>query len=108
MDGRRAEAGRAYLEFFRIPRLSIGIYVLRTGELDKQQPHTEDELYYVVAGRGMVRVEDEDRSVKPGTVIFVPATVDHRFHTIAEDLTLLVLFTPAERTDPTGLRRREK
>ena len=32
----------------------------------------------------------------PGTVVYVPTEVEHRFHMIDEDLTILVFFAPAE------------
>ncbi|HEV8403247.1 MAG TPA: cupin domain-containing protein [Candidatus Limnocylindrales bacterium] len=89
-------AGTRYHEFLRVPDLSGGIYVLEAGAIDLQSPHTEDELYHVLAGRGMVTVGDETRPVVPGTVIFVGAGVPHRFHDIAERLALLVVFGPAE------------
>lgn len=92
----RARSGEAYLEFFRNPRLSVGLYKLLAGEVDSQRPHGEDEVYYCAAGRAVVRVAGEDRSVQPGSIIFVGAQVDHCFHTITEDLTLLVFFAPAE------------
>ncbi|MGI8960883.1 MAG: cupin domain-containing protein [Bryobacteraceae bacterium] len=96
LDGRRSESGEAYLEFFRIPQMSLGVYSLRAGGLDAQQPHTEDEIYYVASGRGVITIGDEDRPVQSGSIIFVAANVEHRFHTIVEDLTLLVFFAPAE------------
>ena len=85
-----------YLEFLRVPSLSAGIYMLPACGVDPQQPHAEDEVYYVVRGRGMIRVGEEDRAVAPGSVVFVKASVEHRFHSIDEDLTLLVFFAPAE------------
>jgi quercetin dioxygenase-like cupin family protein len=85
-----------YLEFLRVPSLSVGLYVLPAGATDPQQPHTEDEVYHVVSGRGRIQVGAEDRAVEAGTVVFVEAGVDHRFHAIAEDLTVLVFFAPAE------------
>ena len=94
--GQRAAAGRLYLEFLRVPALSMGLYVLPAGGVDPQQPHTEDEVYYVVRGRGMIRVGDEDRTVTAGSIVFVAAGVDHRFHAIEEELEILVFFAPAE------------
>lgn len=93
---RQRESGRPYLEFLRHPSMSAGLYVLPAGGVDGQQPHTEDEVYYVLSGRGQVRVGEEDRPVEPGSFIFVGAGVEHRFHTISQDLSLLVLFAPAE------------
>jgi len=92
----QARRVRLYHEFLRVPDLSAGLYVLPVGATDPQSPHTEDELSYVVAGRGMVTVGPETRPVVPGTTIYVAAAVPHRFHDIAERLELLVVFGPAE------------
>jgi len=92
----QARSGKLYFEFIKIPSLSVGLYVLPAGGLDPQQPHSEDEVYYVVSGRGMIRVGEEDRPVQAGSVVLVEARVEHRFHNIEEDLTILVFFAPAE------------
>lgn len=90
--------GTHWSEFLRVPALSVGVYTLPAGGLDPQSPHTEDEVYYVVSGRASIRVGDEDRPVQAGSLVYVPAQVDHRFHGIEEDLTVLVFFAPAEGT----------
>ncbi len=92
----RAKSGRLYLEFLQVPALSVGLYVLPAGGTDPQQPHTEDEVYYVESGRGQIRVDDEDRMVQAGSVVYVAAGVEHRFHSIEEELRILVFFAPAE------------
>ena len=94
----RAESGRLYLEFLRTHDLSVGLYVLPAGGTDPQAPHTEDEVYHVVAGRGRIQVGGEDRGVRAGSVVFVGADVPHRFHSIEEELVVLVIFGPAEYT----------
>ena len=93
VDQRRA-SGQRFLEFLRAPTMSAGIYELPAGDTDPQQPHTEDEVYYVIRGRATMQVGDEVRDVRPGAVIFVRAGVEHRFDSIAEDLTVLVVFAP--------------
>ena len=93
---RREAGGAPYLECLTVPDLSVGLYVLAAGQPDLQQPHTEDEVYYVISGRGRIAVGDEDREVRPGSIVFVGMAVAHRFHDITEDLTLLVAFGPAE------------
>jgi quercetin dioxygenase-like cupin family protein len=92
----RTRADRPWLEFLRATSLSAGVYHLKAGQEDRQQPHTEDELYYVIAGRGMFRAAGEVQAVQAGTILFVERLQEHRFFDIAEDLTLLVLFAPAE------------
>jgi mannose-6-phosphate isomerase-like protein (cupin superfamily) len=93
---RRAESGRPYLEFITVPDLSVGLYVLEPGQPDMQRPHTEDEVYYVISGAARITVGVEVRDVGPGSIVFVPAGLPHRFHHISEELNLLVAFGPAE------------
>lgn len=88
--------GERWLEFLRVPALSMGLYVLPAGAVDPQQPHTEDEVYYVVSGRGQIRVDQKDRAVQAGSLVYVAAQVEHRFHSIEEALQVLVFFAPAE------------
>jgi mannose-6-phosphate isomerase-like protein (cupin superfamily) len=96
LERRREESGGSYLEFITVPDLSVGLYVLAAGQPDLQQPHGEDEVYYVVSGSGRVTVGDDVRDVRPGSIVFVAAKVPHRFHDITDDLTLFVAFGPAE------------
>lgn len=81
-----------YLEFLKVPRLSCGVYHLAKGEADPQQPHEEDEIYYVTAGRATFRTESAEEIVSPGSVLYVAAKVEHRFVDVTEDLSLLVFF----------------
>lgn len=97
-DVRRArlDAGRLYQEFLRRPSMSAGLYELAVGASDPQQPHDEDELYFVIDGRATFESKGELRSVGPGDTIFVAAGATHRFVEITRDLSLLVVFAPAE------------
>ena len=96
-EARRTPSG--YLEFLKVPAMSAGVYVLAAGAVDRQSPHSEDEVYYVVRGRGRFRRGSEELSADPGDVLFVPAGQPHRFHSIEEELVLLVVFSPAEETN---------
>ncbi len=95
----RGQANKLYLEFLKVPDLSVGLYELPAGGADPQSPHTEDEVYYVVKGRAQIRVGGEDRAVQAGSVVYVARNVEHRFHSIEEALTILVFFAPAEYTN---------
>mgnify|MGYP000294401183 CR=1 FL=1 len=92
----RADSDKRYLEFLKVPDLSMGLYVLPAGGVDPQSPHTEDEVYYVVSGKAQIRVADEGRAVQAGSIVYVEKNVTHRFHSIEQDLTVLVFFAPAE------------
>lgn len=96
LERQRAQAGKLYLEFLRVPAMSAGVYVLAAGGTDPQSPHKQDELYYVVRGKARMKAGSEDQEVTQGSVIFVAAEVEHRFYDIAEELMVLVFFAPAE------------
>lgn len=85
-------ASAPYLEFLRVPSLSCGVYRLEAGAEDLQHPHDEDEVYFVLEGRGRVRVAGEEQEVRPGSILYVRATSEHSFVEIIEDITLLVFF----------------
>jgi len=93
---RRRAHGVLYQEFLRRPSLSAGLYVLAAGATDPQRPHGEDEVYLVLRGRGRISVAGEDHTVEAGSVVYVPARAEHRFHSIAEELCIAVFFAPAE------------
>lgn len=96
LEAVRVASGVRYHEFISVPDLSGGLYVLDAGATDAQSPHGEDELYIVMEGLATVSVSDDDRPVRPGSVVFVAAGVPHRFHDITERLVLMVMFGPAE------------
>ena len=96
------EHGQRYLEFIRSGALSTGLYVLPAGSIDEQQPHSEDEIYIVMAGGALFTAVDESREVRAGDVLFVAAGVPHHFHDISEELRLIVVFAPPEGTRGEG------
>ena len=86
--------GHGYVDFLSSEKLSVGLSVWPVGAIDHQQPHQEDEVYYVISGRGAIAVGGEVRPVKAGSLVFVAAGVEHHFHDIAEDLRVLVFWAP--------------
>jgi mannose-6-phosphate isomerase-like protein (cupin superfamily) len=96
IDQQRAQSRKLYREFLRVPAMSAGLYVLPAGGTDPQRPHHEDEMYYVVRGRARFIAGEEEREVSTGSLLFVAAEVEHRFHDVQEELVVLVFFAPAE------------
>jgi quercetin dioxygenase-like cupin family protein len=96
IDRQRAESGKLYREFLRVPAMSAGLYGLPVGAADPQRPHQQDEMYYVIRGRARFRADQQDQEVRAGSVLFVAAEVEHHFYDIVEELAVLVLFAPAE------------
>ena len=84
--------GGYFLDFLKVRNLEAGIIVLHPGEKDKQEPHSADELYYVVEGSGFIELVKNRQPVKKGSIIFVPAKMRHRFCDNKDDLVVLYIF----------------
>lgn len=98
----KARRGHGYAEFHRAASMSLGLHRLKAGEADPQQPHGEDEFYYVLEGRAKFTSGGATRAVEAGELLWVPAREAHRFHDIEADPMLLVGFAPAEGTSRPG------
>jgi mannose-6-phosphate isomerase-like protein (cupin superfamily) len=70
--------------------MKLGLYA-PLGE-DTQGPHKQDELYFVVSGRGYFERGDERRPFGARDVIFVPAGEHHRFVEFTQDFATWVVF----------------
>ena len=82
-------------EFLRTPSLSCSVYHIPKGSKEMASAHEEDELYFVLDGKGCLRVENEEHNVEKGTLMYVKAACDHTFFDINEDLTVLAFFGAA-------------
>jgi mannose-6-phosphate isomerase-like protein (cupin superfamily) len=82
--------GERFVELFGHGTLSVELYAPR-GQ-DPQSPHTRDEVYVVVEGRGQFRNGQTVHRFGPGDVLFVAAGVVHRFEAFSDDLVVWVFF----------------
>jgi mannose-6-phosphate isomerase-like protein (cupin superfamily) len=99
--GRVTSDRHEFAEFFRSPSGSLSLTVARwpAGSVDDQQPHSEDEVYYVSAGRAVLAIGEDRIPVQPGSVAFVAAGVEHRFSEISEHLETIVFWSPARHSN---------
>ena len=81
-------------EFLRRDSMSLEVYRLEAGATDPQDPHTEDEVYYIVTGSAKIRIGDDVYPVEPGDIIFVEREVEHYFFDIESELITLIFFAP--------------
>lgn len=82
--------GQPFLALFAHGTLQVEIY--RPRGHDAQVPHPRDEVYVVIAGTGAFACNGERTAFGPGTLLFVPAGVDHRFEDFSDDFSTWVLF----------------
>ena len=82
--------GERFVELFSHGTLSVELYAPRGA--DPQHPHTRDEVYVVVSGRGDFMCDGRRMSFGPGDLFFVAAGVEHRFEQFSDDFATWVVF----------------
>ncbi len=100
LPGREGERFASVLEY---GSLVVEIYAPRGH--DPQTPHTRDEVYVVVQGEGFFVNGPGRAHFGPGDVLFVPASVVHRFEDFTDDLIVWVLFYGPEGGEASNVRR---
>jgi mannose-6-phosphate isomerase-like protein (cupin superfamily) len=60
--------------------------------VDKQTPHSKDEIYIIAAGHGWFCSGADRFSVKQGDALFVPAGAEHRFEDFSDNFETWVVF----------------
>lgn len=78
------------------------VTVLRRGPLDvalsiplcpiQQTPHAQDEIYFIIRGRGVLVHDGKRDPVEPGDIVFVAAGTEHQFEDAADALALWRVF----------------
>ncbi len=79
-----------FVKVFEHGTLEVEFY--RPEHIDKQTPHSRDEIYVVVSGSGMFVNGDNREPFEAGEVLFVPAGIEHRFEDFTDDFATWVFF----------------
>jgi mannose-6-phosphate isomerase-like protein (cupin superfamily) len=58
----------------------------------QQNPHTQDELYIIVRGRGVLLHDGKRDRFEAGDLLFVAAGTEHDFENFTEDLAVWRVF----------------
>lgn len=83
-------AGERFVGVFRHGSLEVEYYAPRGH--DPQTPHSRDEVYVVVSGRGEFIHDGRRSTFRPGDCLFVAAGVEHRFERFSDDFGAWVMF----------------
>jgi len=77
-----------FIDLITTRSIQAGIILLHPGENDTQEPHSVDEVYYVIEGSGFINLNGKNHAIKRGTFIFVHAGSMHNFHGNSQDLVI--------------------
>ncbi len=78
---------------FETERLFCDLYCFEPGQ--SQAPHTHegsDKIYYVVQGRGLFRVGDEERELREQEIAIAPSGQKHGVNNPGPDRLILLVF----------------
>lgn len=94
-------SGKEFVEFFSHGSLVVELY--KPDKVDKQTPHTRDEVYIIASGTGRFFNAGTYVDFAPGDFLFVPAGAEHRFEEFTVDFSTWVIFYGPEGGELTGL-----
>lgn len=83
-------AGNLAVPVFLSDTLEVEFY--EPAEIDRQKPHTRDEVYIVARGHAYFWDGEQRYAVDVGSFIFVPAGRSHRFEDFSEGFAVWVFF----------------
>lgn len=85
---------RTLLSADRTPTTSmtVGVAEIEPGRPEAFYPHrhAESEVYYVLAGRGIVMIDGREHPVRPGTALFIPGDAEHGVRNTGTELLRLL------------------
>jgi len=90
--GKIKKSSSYFYTFINRDSLAAGVLVLKPGEEDTQEPHENDEVYYVISGDGFLKIKNKDFKVSKDKVFFVAKNVEHHFHGNKKELKVLYFF----------------
>ena len=90
--GRIKKSSSYFYTFINRDSLAAGILLLNPGETDTQEPHDNDEIYYIISGDGFLKIKDKNYPVLEDKVFFVEKNVKHYFHGNKKNLKVLYFF----------------
>lgn len=84
------------------PKGERAVLVLKRGTVDvklsvptppnEQTPHEQDEIYFIIRGRGVLVHEGKRDAFEAGDLLFVAAGVEHHYEHFTNDLALWRVF----------------
>jgi len=97
---------RQHFEVLNEETMTVEVGRYKAGTSEPKNPHTGDEIYYVIEGSGMARVGDDTYSISAGDVVYVESGNEHDFFNIEEEMKVLIVLAGKE--EPAAYTMREE
>jgi len=80
-------------------KLKVNITEYLPGHVHKLHSHpNQEEVIYILSGKGITETEEDKREIEPGSVVFIPAGVKHATWNLSrsESLKAIIIKAPPE------------
>ena len=84
------KSSKEFMSMFTHGSLEVELY--KPNKVDKQQPHSRDEVYVIASGTSLFLLEEKSLQVEKGDFLFVPARAEHKFVDFSDNFSTWVLF----------------
>jgi len=88
------------------PRFAMRVIEVEPGCATPHHQHWWEHEVFVLAGRGVVRGEGEERAIEAGSVVFVPGEERHQFINTGTEPLRFICMVPHTDAEPTGAAAR--
>ncbi len=89
--------GQSFKSLCKTARTTADVFNLPAGhDPGHEATHKGDQIIYVIEGRATARVAGEEREVKAGDLVVIPAGTLHTLRTGAEPLFALTIMAPPD------------
>jgi quercetin dioxygenase-like cupin family protein len=90
--------GESFKSLCKTDRTTADVFTLPAGhDPSHEATHGGDQIIYVIEGSAVARVAGEERKVKAGDLVVIPAGTLHTLRTEQESLFALTILAPPER-----------
>ena len=66
--------------------MSIQISDIPVGSQQPPHKHEPEQCYYIIKGKGLIKIEDEEKIVGPGDAIYIPSNKKHGIKNIGDEV----------------------
>lgn len=91
-EAQRLAADRGERAVLVLQRGTLDVKLSAPARPNEQTPHSQDEVYIVVRGRGVLFHDGKRDRFEAGDFLFVAARIEHRFEDASDDLLVWRVF----------------
>ena len=90
--------GQSFKSLCKTERSTVDVFTLAAGhDPGHEATHKGDQIIYVIEGGAVARIAGQEREVKAGDLVMIPAGTPHTLRTETQSLFAMTILAPPER-----------